>query len=72
MIKPDPKIVDEINSLSHLEMARLWRFAPPGHPYFDGSLPYSEIFMKRYNDFGGMNPSISKELGWADGKINED
>jgi hypothetical protein len=57
----DPKIVAEIEALSQLEMARLWRFAPPGHPYFNKTLPYFEIFNNRFH---GFTPQISKRLGW--------
>jgi len=27
--------IEVINKMSQLEMARLWRFAPSGHKYFD-------------------------------------
>jgi hypothetical protein len=54
----------EINKLSHEEMARLWRFAPPGHPYFKSGTPECEAFGARWREFGGMNPSLSKKLGW--------
>lgn len=53
----------KINSMSHIEMARLWRFAPSGHKYFDSSLPYFEIFKERFKSLGGFTPAISKEIG---------
>lgn len=58
------EIIKKINSLSHFGMAKLWRFAPSGHPYFDKRLPYWEMFKKRFEELGGMTPEISKELGW--------
>ena len=64
MIDPDPKVVDTINSMSRIEMARLWRFTPSGHPYFNTTLPYFEIFRKRFNELGGFSVAISKEIGW--------
>ena len=64
-MKPNQSIIDKINNMSHIEMARLWRYAPNGHIYFDPSQPYFEVFEKRYNMFGGMTPEISKELGWS-------
>ena len=45
-------------------MARLYRFAPSGHLYFDSSLPYNKIFMERFSELGGMSPEISKQIGW--------
>lgn len=56
--------IEKINNMSHEDMARLWRFAPSGHLYFDETLPYVKHFMKRYNKFGGMSSSISKRIGW--------
>ncbi len=58
--------VDRINNMSQIEMARLWRFAPPGHQYFDSSLPYFDIFKARFEELGGFTPAISKAIGWGD------
>ncbi len=58
------KETDKINQLSRFEMARLWRFSPPGHIYFDSNLPFYDIFSKRFAELGGFSPEISKELGW--------
>jgi len=53
--------IRHINQMSHESMCSLWRIAPTGHPYFDSSLPYSEIFRKRlFEHFGGFTPKISK------------
>lgn len=61
----DQEIFDKINAMSHEEMCRLWRFAPSGHPYFDSSLPYYEVFRHRLFDvLGGFTPEISKAVGW--------
>jgi len=54
----------KINSMSHIEMARLYRFAKSGHTYFDSTLPLNEIFMKRFREFSGMTTEISKTIGW--------
>ena len=54
------KTVDTINKMGQEEMARLWRFAPSGHPYFDRTLPYYEYFQAR---FEGFTPEISKSIG---------
>jgi hypothetical protein len=56
--------IDKINSMSHIEMAHLYRFAPAGHPYFIAGSPLSEAFYKRWNELGRMTPAISKAIGW--------
>ena len=55
--------IDKINQMSHIKMATIWRFAPSGHPYFDVTGPYFEIFDKRFwGEFGGFTPAISKAI----------
>lgn len=55
------KVIDE---MSQEDLARLWRFAPSGHHYFDSTLPFYERFKKRFDELGGMTPSISKKIGF--------
>ena len=50
----------QIDGMSQMEMASLWRYAPSGHPYFDKRLPRYEHFKER---FKGFTPEISKALG---------
>lgn len=57
------KEIDKINNMSQVEMAKLWRFAPPGHPYFKKDSPYFEIFKKRFDKLGGFTSGISKAIG---------
>lgn len=64
MLKTKEEIIEEINKMSHEEMTHLWRFAPSGHPYFDKTKPYLQIFEKRFKEFGGMTSEISKKIGW--------
>lgn len=54
----------EIESMSHVEMASRWRFAPIGDPMFRLDLPIYEKFEKRFKKFGGFTPEISKSIGW--------
>ena len=55
----------QIARMSHIEMARLYRFAIPGHPYFNTHNPeLVKAFATRYNLLGGMTPAISKLIGW--------
>ena len=56
--------LDKIETMSHVDCARLYRYAEPGHPVFNTTLPLYEVFMKRFNDFGGMTTSVSKDIGW--------
>lgn len=57
--------IDKIKAMSQYDMCALWRFAPSGHPYFDSSKPFYEVFRKRlFEELGGFTPEISKSLGW--------
>lgn len=58
----EASIIKNINNLSRTEMARLWRFAPSSHIYFDNTKPYYKIFKKRFDSLGGFSPKISKEI----------
>ena len=53
---------EEIDKLSQIEMARLWRFTPSGHVYFTPSL--SDYFKKKFQEKGWFTPEISKTIGW--------
>ena len=56
-----------IRTMSHLEMARLWRFAPSGHPYFNTDFAVlTNEFAKRWELLGGMTSEISKLIGWEE------
>lgn len=61
--KTDVELKAEIDKLDRVEMARLWRFARVGHPYFQGES--YEYFKNRFSNLGGMSPDISKEIGWT-------
>lgn len=56
-------VKNEIDTLSQIEMAKLWRFAPVGHKYFDTTKPWHLHFDERFKKLGGMTPQISKEIG---------
>lgn len=57
--------IEEINAMSHEAMCRLWRFAPPGHPWFRNDLPFFQVFNERLQSLGGFTPEISKRIGWG-------
>ena len=56
---------EKIDAMSQIEMARLRRFAPTGHPLFNTTLPLYEYFERRFKKLGGMTSSISKSIGWG-------
>ena len=53
-----------IANMTHEEMARMWRFAPSGHLYFDVTEPLHAVFSTRWSDLGGWNARLSKQIGW--------
>jgi hypothetical protein len=55
------KMRADIDALSQLEMARMWRHAPAGHAYFQP--PLGQYFEAKFKEKGGFNPSISKAIG---------
>jgi len=60
----ETKTIESINKMSQRDMASLWRYAPSGHPYFDKTKPYFEMFNARFKKLGEFTPAISKSLGW--------
>jgi len=64
-MKTEQEKIKEINNMSHLELARIWRFAPSGDEMLDMTKPYSKIIEHRlFEEFNGFTPKISKALGW--------
>ena len=54
-----------IRTMSHMDMAYMWRFTPSGHPYFNTDYPLlTRAFADRWELLGGMTPAISKKIGW--------
>jgi hypothetical protein len=53
--------IQKIKNMSQEELARLWRFAPSNHPYFDTTLPYYKVFNEC---FKGFTSELSKKIGW--------
>lgn len=59
------KAKEDIDKMSQIDMAKLWRFAPSGHPYFDcRNKEVFEYFKKKFEEKGGFTPAISKAIGW--------
>jgi len=53
---------ERIDSLSHADLARIWRFSPLGCFPFKGEA--WDYYVKRFDEVGGMTTEISKEIGW--------
>jgi hypothetical protein len=53
--------LNKIDNMTHFEMAYLWRTAPC-FPVFHSELPIFEHFDRRFRQFGGMTPDISKQV----------
>lgn len=57
------QLKNEIDKMSHEEMAKLWRFGDSSNRYLQGEV--GEYFRDRlFKHFGGFNPSLSKRIGW--------
>jgi len=54
---------EQIDNMSQLEMARLWRFAEVGHPLLQGDT--GKYFAKEFEKKGFFTPEISKKIGWG-------
>jgi len=53
----------KIDSMSHYELCRIWRFSKVGDPLLQGE---TGVYFKErlFTHFGGFTPEISKSLGW--------
>jgi len=66
----ESEIINFINRMTHVDMARAWRFCRVNSFFdaavlFDYNAPYYAVFRKRFDDFGGFTPEISKLIGWG-------
>ena len=50
--------------MDRLPMARLYRFAPVGHPVFRRDMTLNTIFNQRFKQLGGMSSEVSQQIGW--------
>jgi hypothetical protein len=54
----------DIDAMSQMDMAYMWRKAPVGHIYFDTTSPLAAYFQQKFKEKGGMTSDISKSIGW--------
>ncbi len=62
------EIREKIKGMTYIEMLRLWRNAPAGHPYFAGELGNffsAEMNRKRTAVGHDAHVAASKEIGWG-------
>lgn len=57
----------KIAHLTREECARLYRFAPMGHPVFKTGLPLYALFVEHYKALGGLDAELSHKIGWSEG-----
>jgi len=57
----------EIDNMDYESMLSLWRFAPVGHPMFQGEIGdyYTKVMREKQSQLAnGEHARISKEIGW--------
>jgi hypothetical protein len=59
-----PEQKQQIESMTHEELCKLWRFADDENPLMQGDA--GDLVAKRLVRFGGFTPEISKKLGWGE------
>jgi len=57
------KLKNEIDEMSHEQLAKLWRFGDSSDKYLQGDAG-SYLKDRLFNHFGGFNPNLSKRIGW--------
>lgn len=59
-------IKKQIDAMDYVELLRLWRFSPAGHPWFTNKIVYNYIRnrMQTLRDEGVDPVAASKEVGW--------
>jgi predicted DNA-binding protein YlxM (UPF0122 family) len=60
----DERHLKDIEKLTQIEACKLWRFAPPSHPYMVSDSVLFKAYKAKFEALGGMTPEISKLIGW--------
>jgi hypothetical protein len=64
-----PEQRKQIDEMNYESMLRLWRFAPAGHPMFQGDTGdyYSKVMKEKREQVGGdAHVRASKSIGWEE------
>lgn len=59
----DDETKSKIDSMSHQELASLWRFGSSDNKLFQGDAG-KYLKWRLFDYYGGFNPSLSKKIGW--------
>ena len=62
MIYTKEQIIDNINKMSHRDMAILWVDSPVQDPFMDIRTDTCKAYKERFDRLGGMTPEISKQI----------
>lgn len=60
----DVKIKEQIDAMTHYDLAYAWRFAPTGDLRLQGEA--GAYFKERFDSLGGFTPALSKQIGWGE------
>lgn len=55
--------IEQVNRMSHEELARLWRFGKVGE-WLTGDPVTKRAEERLFREFGGITPELSKRIGW--------
>lgn len=58
----DYPTLDQVAAADRIQVCRWWRFLTV--PDTDEKLEIMTAIAKRFNEFGGFTPEISKQIGW--------
>jgi hypothetical protein len=58
--------INDVNNMTHYELARLWRFGTSDHLYIKTPAIFDAVMNRLFEHFGGITPSISKQVGWEE------
>lgn len=56
--------INDVNNMSHYELAKLWRFGPSDHLYISTPEIFETVRSRLFEHFGGITTIISKQVGW--------
>lgn len=57
--------VAAVSTMSHFELAKLWRFEPIRSEWFQGEVG-KRVYERLFTELGGIPTEMSKELGWGE------
>jgi hypothetical protein len=52
----------QVDTMSHIDLCRAWRFSKPGDPLTTGIV--GDYLARRIRSLGGFTPEVSRHIGW--------